>query len=175
MERYWIKSLLLLLSSSSGFFNKVSNPTLLSSSFDSLGSLNVYVSLPRHFTCLLFILLPVMAICGAQGRVGMIMHTCITCIAKSKTGSKEKKQVIQLDQDVHVHGLWWMEWKLLSYDLSPYINSFESIAIFFMNLHVPTFFSFFFFSTWTFMCPYFFSIAHASFFLTKTGERDQHI
>ena len=48
-----------------GFFNKFSKQTLLSSSFDSLGSLNVYVSLPRHLTCLFFILLLVMAIRGA--------------------------------------------------------------------------------------------------------------
>ena len=131
-----------------GFFNKFSKQTLLSSSFDSLRLLKVYVSLPRHFTCLFFILLLVMAICGAQGRVWRIRHTCITCIAKSKTVSKEKKQVIQSDQDVHVHGLWWMEWKHLLYDLSPYINSLESMAIFFfpflfslfMDLHVSIFF-----------------------------------
>src|SRR6185312_7125471 len=92
MECLRIKSLLLLMSISLGFFNKFSKQTLLSSSFDSLGSLNVYVSLLRHFTCLLFILLLVMAICGAQGRVGMIMHTCITCIAKSKTRSKQKNK-----------------------------------------------------------------------------------
>ena len=74
------------------FFNKFSKQTLLSSSFDSLRSLNVYMSLPRHLTCLFFILLLVMAICGAQGRVWKIRHTCITFIAKSKTGSKEKNK-----------------------------------------------------------------------------------
>ena len=72
-----------------GFFNKFSKQTLLSSSFDSLRSLNEYMSLPRHLTCLFFILLLAMAICGAQDRVWRITHTCITRIAKSKTGSKE--------------------------------------------------------------------------------------
>ena len=129
-----------------GFFNKFSKQTLLSSSFDSLRSLNVYMSLPRHLTCVFFILLLVMAICGAQGRAWSIRHTCITYIAKSKNRIQREKQVIQSDQDVHVHGLWWMEWKLLLYDLSPYINSFESMAISF-------FLSFF---SWTFMCPYYF-------------------
>ena len=139
MEWSRIKSLLLLMSSSLGFFNKFSKQTLLSSSFDSLGSLNVYMSLPRHLTCLFFILLLVMAICGAQGRVWRIRHTCIAHIAKSKTRSKEEKQVIQSDQDVHVYGLWWMEWKLLLYDLSPYINSFEIMAIFlFLFFHGPS-------------------------------------
>ena len=141
MEWSRIKSLLLLMSSSLGFFNKFSKETLLSSTFDSLRSLNVYMSLPRHLTCLFFILLLVMAIYRAQGRVWRIRHTCITYIAKSKTGSKEKKQVIQSDQDVHVYGLWWKEWKFLLYDLSPYINSFESMANFF---------------SWIFMCPHFF-------------------
>ena len=90
MERYWIKSLLLLMSSSLGFFNKVSKQTLLSSSFDSLRSHNVYMSLPRHFTCLSFILPLMMAICGAQDRVWSLRHTCATYIAKSKIGSTEK-------------------------------------------------------------------------------------
>ena len=61
---------------------------------------------------------------------------------KVKDRIQIEKQVIQSDQDVHMYGLWWMEWKLLLYDLSPYINSFESMAI--------SFFS------WTFMCPDFF-------------------
>ena len=137
MEWSRIKSLLLLMSSSLGFFNKFSKQTLLSSSFDSLRSLNVYMSLPRHLTCLFFILLLVMAICGAQGRAYLYHIYC-----KVKDRIQREKQVIQSDQDVHVHGLWWMEWKLLLYDLSPYINSFESMAI--------SFFS------WTFMCPHFF-------------------
>jgi len=87
-----MKSLLLLMSSSLRFFNKFSKQTLLSSSFDSLGSLNVYVSLPRHLTCRFFTLLLVMDIFGAQGRIWRIRHTCIICIAKSKTGSKEKNR-----------------------------------------------------------------------------------
>ena len=97
---------------------------------------------------------------------------------KVKDRIQREKQVIQSYQDVHVYGLWWMEGKLLLYDLSLYINSFESMAI--------SFFS------WTFMCPHFFPffflilgpscvhiflIAHASLllFLTKIGERDQRI
>src|SRR6185503_2890681 len=76
---------------------------------------------------------------------------------KVKDRIQREKQVIQSDQDVHVHGLWWMEWKLLLYDLSPYINSFESMAI--------SFFFFFFFSILGPSCVHiFFSIAHASFF-----------
>ena len=110
MEWSRIKSHLLLMSSSLGFFNKFSKQTLLSSSFDSLRSLNMYMSLPRHLTCLFFILLLVTAICGAQGRAWEIRHTCLTYIAMSKTGSKEKKQIIQSDQDVHVYGYggWYM-------------------------------------------------------------------
>ena len=68
-----------------------------------------------------------------------------------------------------------MEWKLLLYDLSPYINSFESMAIsfffFFMDLHVPTFFSFF--SILGPSCVHiFFSIAHASLFFSQKLERE---
>ena len=51
---------------------------------------------------------------------------------KVKDRIQREKQVIQSDQDVHVYGLWWMEWKLLLYDLSPYINSLESMAVFFL-------------------------------------------
>jgi hypothetical protein len=65
------------------------NKPLLSSSFDSLRSLNVYMSSPWHYNCLSFILLLMMVICGAQGRI-KIKDTCITYIAKSKTGSKKK-------------------------------------------------------------------------------------
>ena len=65
---------------------------MLSSSFDSLISLNVYMSSPRHLTCLFFTLLLMMAICGAQGRVSKTRHTCITFIAKSKTRPKEKNK-----------------------------------------------------------------------------------
>ena len=95
-----------------------------------------------------------------------------------------RNQVIQSDQDVHMYGLWWMKWKLLLYDLSPYINSFESMAIssFFPSFfHGPScahiFFLSFFFNTWTFMCPYFILIAHASllFFNKNWRERSTHI
>ena len=37
--------------------------TLLRSSYDSFLSFNMYISLPRHLTCLFFILLLVMTIC----------------------------------------------------------------------------------------------------------------
>ena len=171
------------MSTSLGFFNKFSEQTLLSSSFDSLRSLNVYMSLPRHLTCLFFILLLVTAICGDQGRAWEIRHTCLTYIAMSKTGSKEKKQIIQSDQDVHVYGLWCMEWKLLLCMIS---LSIQILLRAWLSLLSFSFFS------WTFMCPYFFLsyfsilgpscvhiffslIAHASLFLTKTRERDQHI
>ena len=60
---------------------------MVASSFDSLRSLNVYMSSPRHLP--FFILLLMMAICGAQGRIKR-KHTCITYFAKSKTGSTEK-------------------------------------------------------------------------------------
>jgi hypothetical protein len=58
-------------------------------------------SSPRHLICLSFILLLMMTICGAQGRI-KIKHTFITYIAKPKTGSR-RKQFIQSDQDVHVY------------------------------------------------------------------------
>src|SRR6185437_11050220 len=92
---------------------------------------------------------------------------------KVKDRIQKEKQVIQLDQDVHVYGLWRMEWKLLLYDLSPYINSFESMAIFFFFFFFswkmcPHFFLFF--NTWTFMCP-FFLIDHVSFFNKTWRER----
>ena len=162
------------MSSSLGFFNKFSKQTLLSSSFDSLRSLNVFISLPRLLTSLFFTLFLVMAIRGAQGRAWSIRHTCITYIAKSKNRIQREKQIIQSDQDVHVYRLWWMEWKLLLYDLSPYINSLESMAIsfFFMDLHVPTFF---FQYLDLHVSIYFFSIAHASFLNKNLRERDQHI
>ena len=161
------------MSSSLEVFNKFSKQTLLSSSFDSLRSLNVYMSLPRHLTCLFFILLLVMAICGAQGRAWSKRHTCITYIAKSKNRIQREKQIIQSDQDVHVYGLWWMEWKLLlcGLSLSLSLNLFESMTIssslsvslfFFQDLNgsLSLFYSFF---SWTFMGP-FFLITHASFF-----------
>ena len=86
---------------------------------------------------------------------------------KFKNRIQREKQVIQSDQDVHMHGLWWMEWKLLLYDLSPYINSFESMAISFfsVDLHVPTFFFSIFFQYLYFHVSIFFvSITHASLF-----------
>ena len=141
MERYWIKSLLLLMSSSLGFFNKVSKQTLLSSSFDSLGPLNVYVSSPRLLTCLFFILFLVMAICGAQGRIWRIRHTYITCIAKSKTGSKEEnKSCNQIKMCT-----------CMDYDGcngTPFVWSLSLNK--FLWEHGYLFFS------WTFMCPHFF-------------------
>src|SRR6185312_11436351 len=76
MEWSRIKSLLLLMSSSLGVFNKFPKQTLLSSSFDSLRSLNVYMSLPRHLTCLFFILLLVMAnveLKVGHGRYGILV------------------------------------------------------------------------------------------------------
>jgi len=102
---------------------------------------------------------------------------------KVKNRIQREKQIIQSDQDVNVYGLWWMDRKLLLYDLSPYINSFESMAIFFflffMDLHVPTFFFLSFFQCLDLHVSIFFLIAHASLllFLTKTGERerDQYI
>ena len=39
---------------------------------------------------------------------------------KVKDRIQKEKQIIQSDQDVHMHELWWMEWKLLLYDLSLY-------------------------------------------------------
>jgi hypothetical protein len=48
MERSWTKSLLLIMSSNLGFCNGFQNKPCLASSFDSLRSLNVYLSLPRH-------------------------------------------------------------------------------------------------------------------------------
>ena len=148
MERYWIKSLLLLMSSSLGFFNKFSKQTLLSSSFNSLRSLNVYMSLPRHLTCLFFILLLVMAICGAQGRVWRIRHTCITYIAKSKTGSKEKnKSYNQIKMCTCMDCGGWNGNSFCMVSLSLSIHKLfreHGYLFFFMDLHVPTFFSFFF-------------------------------
>ena len=85
---------------------------------------------------------------------------------KLKNRIQRENQIIQSDQDVHVYGLWWMEWKLLLYNLSLYINSFESMAIFF----------FLFYFSWTFMCPHFFlsffsilgpSCVHIFFFLNS--------
>ena len=95
---------------------------------------------------------------------------------KVKDRIQREKQVIQSDQDVHVYGLWWMRWKLLfvwSLSLKILLRAWLSVFFFFKGLHEPSFFSPFF-NTWTFMCPYFFLIAHASLlFLTKTGERER--
>ena len=51
---------------------------------------------------------------------------------KVKHRIQREKQIIQSDQDVHVYGLWWMEWKLLLYglSLSLSLNLFESMTIF---------------------------------------------
>ena len=150
---------------------------MLSSSFDSLGSLNVYMSLPRQLTCLFFVLLLVTAICGAQGRAWKIRHTCLTYISRSKTGSKEKnKSYNQIKMCTCMDCGGWNGSSFCMISLSLDINSFESMAIF---LYV---------FSWTFMCPYFFlfsilgpscvhiffSISHASLFLIIARERDQH-
>ena len=89
---------------------------------------------------------------------------------KVKNRIQREKQIIQSDQDVHVYGLWWMEWKLLLYDLSPYINSSESMAIFFSFLffHGPSCVHIFFLD----------SPCLSSFFLffnRNWGERPTHI
>jgi hypothetical protein len=39
-------------------------------------------------------------------------------LQSQKTEFKEKKQVIQSDQDMYMYELGWMRWKLLLYDLS---------------------------------------------------------
>jgi hypothetical protein len=41
-------------------------------------------------------------LCGAQGRVQMIRHTCITYIAKVQNWIQGEKQFIQSDIDVHL-------------------------------------------------------------------------
>ena len=164
------------MSNSLGFFNKYSKQTLLSSSFDSLRSLSVYMSLPRHLTCLIFILLLVMATCGAQGRVWRITHTCITCIAKSKTGSKEKnKSCNQIKMCTCMDCDGWNG------------NSFCMISLPIYKIFLKAWLSFF---SWTFMCRYilsFFSTLGPScvhiffyspcflffFVLTITGERER--
>jgi hypothetical protein len=75
---------------------------------------------------------------------------------------------------------WWMKWKFLLYGLSPSVNSIENIAIFlfffflFLGPSCVLIFFFLSFLAWTFMCPYFFSIAHVSF-VSKAGERPTHI
>ena len=106
---------------------------------------------------------------------------------KVKNQIQTEKQVIQSDQDVHVYGLWWMEWKLLLFDLSPCINSFESMAIFFsLFFHGPSCAHIFFLPFFSIRGPscahIFFSIAHASllllffFFFNKNWrERPTHI
>ena len=146
-----------------GFFNKFSKQTLLSSSFDSLRSLNVFISLPRHLTSLLFTLLLVMAICGAQGRIWRIRHTCITYIAKSKTGSKEKlghtirsrcARVWIVVDEMETPFVWSLS--LYKFFLRAWLSFF---SFFFMDLHVSIFFL----------------DSPCLFFSTKTGERDQHI
>ena len=81
----------------------------------------------------------------------------------------------------NVHGLWWMEWKLLLYDLSPYINSLESMAIFFFSLffHGPScahIFFLFFFQYLDLHVSIFFLIDHVSLFFNKNWrERPTHI
>ena len=99
---------------------------------------------------------------------------------KVKNRIQREKQVIQSDQDVHVYGLCWMEWKLLLYDLSPYINSFESMDIsffLFLFFHGPSCVHFFsiFFSILGPSCVHIFFLDSPclSFFLTKTGERER--
>ena len=92
---------------------------------------------------------------------------------KVKDRIQREKQIIQSDQDVHVYGLWWMEWKLLfcGLSLSLSLNPFESMAIssslslFFQDLQGSLSLFFLFFS-WTHGPSWiFFFITHASFFL----------
>jgi len=171
---------------------------MLSSSFDSLRSLNVYMSLPRHLTCLSFTLLLMMAICGAQGRIWKIRHTCITFIAKSKTGSKKKNKShsqIKMCTCMNV----WIRWKLLCvWSFSLYFF-FEDMAIsFFLGraslarhlfylahcgscfFGMPPFLScsLWVMLLWHVIFPLFFSFYRDSpcpFFVIKTRERPIHI
>jgi hypothetical protein len=73
-------------------------------------------------------------------------------------------------------------WKLLSYDLSPFVNSFENMAIFllfflfslllfFLEIHVSNLFL----NAWTFMCPYFFLDSPYLFCNNRWRERPTHI
>jgi hypothetical protein len=63
---------------------------------------------------------------------------------KVKTGSKEKSksynQIKMCTCMDMVDDEWWMKWKLLLYDLSPSVDSFENMVIFlfffFLDLHV---------------------------------------
>ena len=101
----------------------------------------------------------------------------MTYIAKSKTGCKEKnKSYNQIKMCTCINYGGWNGNSFCVVSLS--INSFESLAIssslfFFKTLWVPFFFSFFFSGpSWVHIF-----LAHASFFLTITRERerDQHI
>ena len=102
-----------------------------------------------------FILLLVMAICGAQGRVWKISHTWITCIAKSKTGSKEKNQSHnQIKMSTCMNVVDKMETPLCMILLSLF---FKDMAISFLSLSL-------FFGRTSLACHLFFSltVGHAS-------------
>jgi hypothetical protein len=70
-------------------------------------------------------------------------------ILLSQKPDQKKRQVINLDEDVHVCGyFWWMMYKLLFMDHLPFISFSRTLAIFLL----------FFF--WTFLSPILFFSSH---------------
>jgi hypothetical protein len=74
--------------------------------------------------------------------MGRVRHTCISSVARTKSGSMEI-QVINQDQDVHVCG-WMKVWLLLSYDVS-LIFIFLFFFFFFFLVKLLSMLSFFLF------------------------------
>ena len=108
-------------------------------------------------------------LCGAHGRGDGSMHLChIYCeIIQQIHGDDKSNMLIKI---VHMCGWWKMEYSFYE-SLSPLFGQHEDMAIYI----------FFFFFSWTLMCPFFlghafwpchlsFLIGHASF--EDTRERD---
>ena len=110
-------------------------------------------------------------------------HTRITYIAKSKAGSKEKNKSynqIKMCMCMNCDGWNGNSFCMISLPIQILLRawlSFFSSFLFFMDLHVPTFFSFFFLILGPSCVHIFFSlIAHASLFFNKNQrERPTHI
>jgi hypothetical protein len=82
-----------------GFDNFQRYKTALTSSNDSLRSLNVYCSSPRPLP---YFILPMKALCGALGKDGYGIS--VLSILQSQKMDPWRYRVIQTDRDVHVCG-----------------------------------------------------------------------
>jgi hypothetical protein len=95
-------------------------------------------------------------------------------ILLSQKPDQKKRQVINLDEDVHVCGyFWWMMYKLLFMDHLPFISFSRTLAIFLLFFFWTFLSPILFFSSHTLLSISFisFCIAHILFLILITLER----